>query len=79
MSKIYQKSEKKEMEEFLSSSEQISPKLRNILLEDLHHKGTHYKDGIVWLISRNEAITIDVFDIKGDIFESDTYFYKDFS
>ena len=66
------------MEDFLSSSDRISPKLKATVLEDLHRKEKIYKNDIIWLISRNEAITIDVFDIKGDVFESDTYFYKDF-
>jgi hypothetical protein len=78
MSKIFRQSESKEIEHFLSTNERVSPVLKKLIQEELHSKGEKYKDSYIWLILRSEAFTIDVFDIKGDIFETDTYYFKDF-
>ena len=78
MSKIFRNSETKEIETFLSTSNKISTGLKNKILEELYNKGQRYKDSFIWLISRNEALTIDVFNIKGEVFETDTFYYNDF-
>lgn len=78
MSKIFRQTETKEIETFLSVSEKISPKLKNLIQEELQDKKSKYKDSFIWLISENEKLTIDVFNIKGDMFETDTFFFKDF-
>jgi hypothetical protein len=78
MSKIFRQSETKEIEHFLSTSDKITPALKKILQEELQDKANNWKNNFIWLISRNEAITIDVFDVKGDIIETDSFYYKDF-
>lgn len=79
MSKIFRHSETEEIEKFLIKSDLISPSLKNKIQEDLKDKGNKYKNSSIWLISRNEAITIDVFNTKGDILETDTFYYKDYN
>jgi hypothetical protein len=78
MSKILRHSETQEIEHFLSTSEKISPKLKKILREELKAKGDSWNNNFIWLISRNEVVTIDVFDVKGDIIETESFFYKDY-
>jgi hypothetical protein len=78
MSKIFRHSETEEIENFLLNSNLISSSLKNKIQEDLKDKGNKYKNSSIWLISRNEAITIDVFNTKGDILETNTFYYKDY-
>jgi hypothetical protein len=78
MSKIFRQSETKEIEYYLSTNDKVSPELKRILQEDLHDKANKYKDSFIWLISRNEAMTIDVFNVKGEVFETDTFYFKDY-
>jgi len=78
MSKIFRHSEIEEIENFLLNSNLISSSLKNKIQEDLKDKGNKYKNSSIWLISRNEAITIDVFNTKGDILETNTFYYKDY-
>ncbi len=78
MSKIFRNSDTKEIEYFLSTTDKISAGLKKIIQEELQDKGKKYKDSFIWLISRNERLTIDVFNTKGDIIETDTYPYQDF-
>jgi hypothetical protein len=78
MSKIFRHSETEEIENFLLNSNLISSSLKNKIQEDLKDKGSKYKNSSIWLISRNEAITIDVFNTKGDILETNTFYYKDY-
>ena len=78
MSKIFRQNETKEIEHFLSTSGKISPALKKTIQEDLRSKEEKFVNNFIWLISRNEAITIDVFDVKGDIVETDSFYYKDF-
>lgn len=78
MSKIFRNSETTAIENFLSDSDNISCQLKNKVLEDLRSKEQSYKDSFIWLMSRNEAITIDVFNVKGEVFETDTFYFKDF-
>ena len=78
MSKIFRNSEIKEIDNFLSNTDSITPKLKGLIQEELKDKTDKYKDSFIWLISRNDVLTIDVFNIKGDIIETDNYFYKDY-
>lgn len=79
MSKIIRHSETKEIEYFLNNNEKLSQDLKTIIREELTKKGERFKNALIWLIERNEAITIDVFDIKGDIIETKNFYYKDYS
>jgi len=78
MSKIFRNSETKEIENFLSTSEKVSPELKSIIQEELQTKGKRYKDSFIWLISENDKIVIDVFNIKGEVFETDSFYYTDY-
>lgn len=78
MSKIFRNSETKEIDNFLSNTDKITPNLKGVIQEELKDKTDKYKDSFIWLISRNDVLTIDVFNIKGDIIETDNYFYKDY-
>lgn len=78
MSKIFRQTETKEIENFLNSNEVISSKLRNKIQEEMHIKEQKYQDSLIWLISAREKVTIDVFNIKGEVFETETFFFKDF-
>jgi hypothetical protein len=78
MSKIFRNSQVQEINDFLSTSNKISSALKGKILSELQDKGRQYKDSFIWLISRNEALTIDVFNIKGEVFETNTFYYKDF-
>lgn len=78
MSKILRHSETQEIEYFLSTSTKISAKLKEIIKAELKKKGEHWTKNFIWLIARNEAITIDVFDMKGDIIETENFYYKDY-
>ena len=78
MSKILRHSQSKEIETYLSTSDKIASELKIKILEELHDKGKKYKDSFIWLIERNKGLVIDVFDVRGDVFETDTYYFKDF-
>lgn len=78
MSKIFRNSEIKEIDNFLSNNEKVAPSLKEVIQEELKEKTDKYKDSFIWLISRNDVLTIDVFNLKGDIIETDNFFYKDY-
>jgi hypothetical protein len=78
MPKILRQFETKEIEYFLSNSDKVSPKLKKKIQDDLKDKADKFKNNFIWLIERNEALTIDVFDVKGDIIETESFYFKDY-
>jgi hypothetical protein len=78
MPKILRQFETKEIEYFLSNSDKVSPKLKKKIQDDLKDKADKFKNNFIWLIERNEALTIDVFDVKGDIIETESFCFKDY-
>jgi len=78
MSKIFRASETKEIEYFLDTNEKVSFKLKDIILDELSQKTKRYSEGIIWLMTESEKMVIDVFNFKGEVFETETFYYKDF-
>lgn len=79
MSKILRHTEKEEIEYFLSNNDKVSAKLKEVIKSELKKKEEHWTKNFIWLIARNEALTIDVFDMKGDTIETESFYYKDYS
>lgn len=73
MSKIFRESETQEIETFLSEHDRVTPEFKIKIQEELKAKKNYYKDCFIWLISRREDLTIDVFNVKGEVFETNTY------
>lgn len=78
MSKIFRQNETKEIENFLSSNEIISSKLKSKIQEEMKSKEQTYHDSFIWLITTREKVTIDVFNVKGEVFETKTFHFKDY-
>lgn len=78
MSKIFRHNEKESIKSFMEQNPLFSLELKTLIMKELHTKETKYKHSSIWLILRNEIATIDAFDEKGEVFETCSYFFKDF-
>ena len=81
MSKIFRHSQTEEINYFLNTNPKISDELKTIIQDDLNEKIKKYnrESNSIWLIERSEAVTIDVFNIRGEVFETDTYFFSNYN
>ena len=81
MSKIFRHSQTEEINYFLNNNPKISDELKTIIQDDLNEKIKKYnrESNSIWLIERSEAVTIDVFNIRGEVFETDTYFFSNYN